>query len=99
MLSKTKLEYRQGWDVTIELSNETKTQNMVFYWPGKAEPDEKILADKFTYFSDQFDAPEPIPEKIYTETEVVKELITKKYLVEGQKFSDLPAKQTVSEVK
>jgi len=90
---------RGGWDVTIELSNVSKTQNKTFYWPGKDKPDEKILADKFTYFSDQFDAPEPIPEKIYTETEVVKELITKKYLVEGQKFSDLPAKQTVSEVK
>jgi hypothetical protein len=92
ILNKTKLDYRPGWDVTIELSNETKKGNMVFYWPGKDEPDEKILETKFEYFSKQFDEPEPVPEKIYTETDVVKELVTKKYLIEGQKFADLPVK-------
>ena len=99
ILNKTKLDYRPGWDVSIELSNKTKKGTKLFYWPGKDEPDEKILSDKFKYFSDQFDKLEPVPEKIYTEAEIVKELIAKKYLVKGQKLADLPVKQIIAKVK
>ena len=92
VLSIVPEQHRGGWDVGIELSNATKKENMVFYWSGKDKPDDKILEQKFQYFSNQFDEVEPTPEKIYTESEVVKVLVEKKYLVVGQKLSDLPVK-------
>ena len=94
ILKTEKLIYHNGWDVTInkESTDKTRQENMVFFWPGKDEPDKKILEKKFEYFQKQFDEPEPVSEKNYTESDVVKELIIKKYLVEGQKFADLPVK-------
>jgi len=95
ILNKQHISHRIGWDVTInkESTDKTRQENMVFFWPGKDEPDEKILEAKFEYFQKQYDDEvAAVPEKVYTETEVVKELITKKYLVEGQKFADLPVK-------
>ena len=93
ILKTEKLIYRNGWDVTInkESTDKTRQENMVFFWPGKDEPDKKILEKKFEYFQKQYDDEVAfVPEKVYTETEVVNELITKKYLVKGQKFADLP---------
>ena len=82
---------RGGWDVTIELSNNLKTQNMIFYWPLTDKPDDKILSDKFKYFSDKFDVVEPELEKFYTESEINTILKEKNYFTNGNKFpNDLP---------
>ena len=87
---------RGGWDVTIELSNVSKTQNKTFYWPGKDKPNDKILKDKFDYFSDKFDTVESEPEKIYSESEINIILKKKKYFVSDEKFpGDLPDKLDV----
>lgn len=37
--------------------------------------------------------PEPVPEKVYLESAIVKLLIGKGYLAEGQKLEDLPDKE------
>ena len=90
---------RGGWDVTIQLSNVLKTQNKTFYWPQKDKPNNKILKDKFKYFSDQFDVVEPEPEKNYSETEINTILKEKKYFTNGNKFpDDLPDKSDVLKV-
>ena len=86
---------RGGWDVTIELSNVSKTQNKTFYWPGEVKPNDKILKDKFNYFSDKFDT-EIEPEKIYSESEINTILKEKKYFTNGNKFpDDLPDKPDI----
>lgn len=78
--------YRGGWDVTVELSNMAKTENVTFYWPRKEKPDDRILAGKFQYLGTQFDAPEPVQEKTYAQSEVDRILIDKKYFIAGQHF-------------
>jgi len=95
ILKVESLTYRPGWDVTIQKvsTDEKKTENMTFYWPGKERPDEKILAGKFAYFQQQFDEPEPVPEKVYTQFEIDAVLKEKKYFTNGQHFpGDLPTK-------
>ena len=93
IIKTEKNRYTAGWDVTVEISNETKNIVMTFYWPRKEQPDEKILAGKFTYLENQFNDIEPQPENSYLQSEIDRMLIDKKYLIAGQHFpSDLPVK-------
>jgi len=89
---------RGGWDVTIELSNVSKTQNKTFYWPDKDKPDNKILSDKFDYFSDKFDT-EIEPEKIFSGSEINEILREKKYFVADEKFPDDLIEKTIKAAK
>ncbi len=95
LIKTEKLTFRPGWDVTIELINETKKENITFYWPRKEQPDEKILADKFKYLETQFNEAESAPVKTYSQTDIDNILKEKKYLTGDQHFpSDLPIKIT-----
>ena len=85
--------YRGGWEVVAEISNGVASRNITFYWEGKPKPTERDMELRLAKLAKNFDDNQNyVSEKNYTESEVVDELVTKKYLVVGQKFSDLPAK-------
>ena len=85
--------YRGGWVVVAEISNGVDSRNITFYWELKTKPTERDMAERLAKLAKNFDDNQNyVPEKNYTESEVVAELITKKYLAVGQKFSDLPVK-------
>lgn len=74
IIKKEKLTYKNGWDISIEITDGIKTDNVTFHYPKDAEPSEYDLADTFAFYEVRF-LESPDQEKIYTEDDMEKILL------------------------
>lgn len=74
IIKKEKLAYREGWDVSIEITDGIKIDNVTFHYPKDIEPTEDDLVDIFAFYESRF-LESPDQERLYTDDDVERILL------------------------
>jgi len=69
IIKKEKLTYKNGWDISIEITDGIKTDNVTFHYPKDAEPTEDDLANTFAFYEERF-LEKPDSEIEYTDNDI-----------------------------